>query len=169
MEITFIKLPGNRHVIEVRGRAGPDIRRPPRETGPTIPHDLAHAAVEEALDLHEGFWESIRLGATYEDFEPLGRGRHRRSGLKVLRKMAPRVMEAEMAVSWAHRVWSGQRTEGRGLGPAPLGEADVMRACAALDRARALWDALPEGQALTWQWTPLQAGKHKYVSIPHQS
>gem|GEM_PF-3562038 len=169
MEITFIKLPGNRHAIEVRGRTGPDIRRPPRETGPTIPHDLAHAAVEEALNLDGGFWESIRLGATYGDFEPLERRRHRRSGLKVLRKMAPRVMEAEMAVSWAHRVWSGQRTAGPGLGHAPICEADVIRACAALDRARALWDAIPEGKALTWQWVRLKAGKHECRPIPYPS
>lgn len=49
MEIVFMKLAGNRHEIVVWGCTGPDAKLPARETGPSIPHDLAHAVVEKAL------------------------------------------------------------------------------------------------------------------------
>lgn len=152
MLISFTKLPGQRHEIVVRERKGPDVRLPARETGPTIPHDLAHAAVEAALGLRDGFWGAIEAGATFEGFEPLVKGRHRRSGLRALRKLGDRAMPAELAVSWAHRVWSGQRTEGRGLGPAPLGEQELKKAFFALDRAKENWDALADGETLVIRW-----------------
>lgn len=154
VRIDFIKLPGNRHVIEVRERKGPDVRRPPRETGPTLPHDLAHAAVERALDIRDGFWSAVAAGVTFEDFEPLERGRHRRSGIKQLRRFSDTLLPAELTVSWAHRVWSGQRTSGRGLGSGgvPLTPTQLKLAKAALDDAFARWQALPEGASLRWDW-----------------
>ncbi len=150
MRIDFIKLPGDRHAIEVRERKGPDLRRPPRETGPTLPHDLAHAAVEQALGLADGFWAAVERGAMFEDFEPLERGRHRRAGVKHYQRLAESVLPAELAVSWAHRVWSGQRTEGRGLGTSPLSERELRLAIAALDDAYKRWAAVPEHEALRW-------------------
>lgn len=42
MALLFRELADDRHESEVRGRRGPDLRLPVRETGPTIPHDLAH-------------------------------------------------------------------------------------------------------------------------------
>ena len=126
--IVFSKLAGNKHSISVKERRrGPDVVLPSRETGPTIPHDLAHAAVEEALGLAEGFWGAIDGGATFPGFEPSAPGRHRRSGLKALRRKEDATVPAEMAVSWAHRVWSGQRVEGRGLGAPPLDAAQIAR------------------------------------------
>jgi hypothetical protein len=152
MKILFTKAAGNRHSIVVRERKGPDIRLPARETGPTIPHDLAHAAVEAALGLTDGFWAAVEKGAMFEGFELVTRGRNRRAGLKELRRHGDAAMPAELMVSWAHRVWSGQRTEGRGLGPCPLTDAQLTRALAALDAARERWDALAEGETLTWSW-----------------
>lgn len=150
MRIDFIKLPGNRHAIEVRDRKGPDLRRPPRETGPTLPHDLAHAAVEQALGLTDGFWAAIERGAMFEDFELLEPARHRRAGIKQYQRLAESVFPAELAVSWAHRVWSGQRTEGRGLGSSPLSAQELRIAIAALDAANRRWAAVPDHQALRW-------------------
>jgi hypothetical protein len=49
-------------------------------------------------------------------------------------------------------VWSGQRTSGRGLGPSPLTDRQLVRAVAALDDARARRDALADGEALRWPW-----------------
>lgn len=152
MRIDFIKLAGNRHAIEVRERKGPDVRRPPRETGPTLPHDLAHAAVEQALGIRDGFWSAVAAGATFEDFEPIERGRPRRSGFKQMRRFSETLLPAELAVSWAHRVWSGQRTSGRGLGECVLTAAQLKVAKAALDDAFARWQALPEGASLRWDW-----------------
>lgn len=153
MDILFTKLAGNRHEIVVRGRRGPDVRLGPRETGPSIPHDLAHAAVEQALGFHDdGFWGAMEKGATFDGFEMVTKGRHRRAGLKPLRRLADAAVPAEMAVSWAHRAWSGQRTSGRGLGQSPLDERQLAIAFAALDAARARWEALGEGETFTWTW-----------------
>lgn len=160
MQIHFTKLPGNRHEITVVGRRGPDVKLPARETGPSIPHDLAHAAVEQALGLADGFWAAIDKGATFEGFQPLHRGRHKRSGLKPLRRYGDAALPAEFAVSWAHRVWSGQRTAGRGLGDCPLSDDELARALVALDAARDRWNALREGETLVWTWVmDPQAGR----------
>ena len=136
----------------MRGRKGPDVRLPARETGPTIPHDLAHAAVESALGLRDGFWSVMNDGGTFEGFEPVQPGRHRRSGIKQLQRRAEAAQPAELCVSWAHRVWSGQRTGGRGLGPCPLDARQLELACAALEQAAQRWAALKEGETLVWDW-----------------
>jgi hypothetical protein len=152
MEILFRKLPGDRHEIEVRRRRGPDVRPPAQPTGPTIPHDLVHAAVERALGLADGFWDAVAAGATFEGFVFLRPTRHRRSGLKVLRRKGDAVMRAELAVGWAYRVWSGLPVDSRGTGRSPLDDRQVARACTALDEAAAQWAAVPEGEALAWRW-----------------
>lgn len=155
MLIVFNKLPEQRHDIIVRQRRqGPDLRRLARETGPTIPHDLAHAAVEEALALDDGFWAAVDRGVMFEDFRLLEPARNRRAGLKAFRRYAERTFPAELMVSWAHRAWSGQRTTGRGFapGPAPLTPEQLRVACTALDRARERWNALAVGESLAWRW-----------------
>lgn len=152
MEMIFRKLADNHHDIEVRGRRGPDIRLPARPTGPTMPHDLVHAAVEHALSIGDGFWGATAQGATFEGFEPVGATRHRRSGLKVLRRKGDAVMRAELSVNWAYRVWSGQCTEGRGLGTSPLDDRQIALASAALDAAAARWSQVAEGDSFTWTW-----------------
>ncbi|MFI1470207.1 hypothetical protein [Streptomyces wuyuanensis] len=152
MDIVFRKLPDNRHDILVRDRRGPDVRLPAQPTGPTMPHDLVHAAVEGALGITDGFWGAIAEGATFQGFEPLTPGRHRRSGLKVLRRKGDRVMAAELAVSWAYRVWTGLPTEGRGVGRAPLDADALARTGPALDEASARWTAVAEGGGLVWHW-----------------
>ena len=119
----------------MRERRGPDVRLPARETGPTLPHDLVHAAVESALGLRDGFWSVMAAGGTFEGFEPATPGRHRRSGIKLLQRHGPAAQPAEIAVSWAHRIWSGQRSSGRGLGPCPLDERQLALAAAALHEA----------------------------------
>lgn len=155
MLILFSKLPERRHDIVVRHRRrGPDLRRTARETVGAIPHDLAHAAVEEALELEDGFWAAVDLGVMFEDFRLLEPARHHRAGLKALRRFADRTFPAELKVSWAHRVWSGQRTSGRGLDPErmPLSDDELELACAALDRAAKRWEALRESESLEWVW-----------------
>jgi hypothetical protein len=54
-------------------------------------------------------------------FTKLSGARHE----KLLRRLDPGSTRAAMAVSWAHRVWSDQRTQGRGLGAAPIGAEDL--------------------------------------------
>lgn len=150
VEICFTKASHDAHEITVRRDAGPDIRRRARETGPTIPHDLAHAAVESALGIDDGFWGAVARGVTFEDFEPL-EGRHRRSGLKVLRRDGDAVMRAELIVSWSHRVWCGASTEGL-RPPDGCDDDTVRRAGIALDDAASRWAGVAVGDALTWRW-----------------
>lgn len=150
--MSFRKLPDNRHDLEVRDRRGPDVRLRSQATGPTMPHDLVHAAVESALAITDGFWGAMARGATFEGFEMEPRARHRRSGLKVLRRGGDAVMRAELCVNWAYRVWSGLSTEGRGVGRSPLDDRQVVLACAALDRASEQWAGVAEGETLTWHW-----------------
>lgn len=152
MEIAFRKLPDNQHDIIVRDRKGPDVRLPAQPTGPTVPHDLVHAAVETALGLEDGFWGAMARGATFQGFELVEPGRHRRSGLKVLRRGGDAVLAAELAVNWAYRVWRGLPTEGRGVGRPPLSQEALDRTTAPLDRAAARWSALAEGDVLVWRW-----------------
>lgn len=152
MKINFTKLSGNRHEIVVRERRGPDIIRPARETGPTIPHDLAHAAVEKALGLDDGFWSAVARGVMFEDFKLVDASRHRRAGLKEMKRYGDATARAEMLVSWSHRAWSGQRTGGRGLGASPIAEESLAKAFAALDEAKLRWDSLGEGETLEWEW-----------------
>ncbi|MFI8449337.1 hypothetical protein [Streptomyces erythrochromogenes] len=152
MEIIFRKLPDDRHDLEVRDRRGPDVRLMSQATGPTMPHDLVHAAVESALEITDGFWGAVARGATFEGFETTVPTRHRRSGMKVLRRGGDAVLRAELSVNWAYRVWSGLSTESRGVGRSPLDERQVALACAALDGAAARWADVAVGGTLTWRW-----------------
>ncbi|UYQ61799.1 hypothetical protein [Streptomyces peucetius] len=152
MEMSFRKLPDNQHEILVRARKGPDIRLPAQPVGPSMPHDLVHAVVETALGIDDGFWGAMARGATFQGFVLISPGRHRRSGMKVLRRGGDAVMAAELSVNWAHRVWRGLPAEGRGVGPAPLDAEALARTGPRLDTAAARWAAVPEGGELLWRW-----------------
>ncbi|WP_128983542.1 hypothetical protein [Streptomyces roseicoloratus] len=152
MEMVFRRLPGNQHEILVRARKGPDVRLPAQPDGPSMPHDLVHAVVETALGIGDGFWGAMARGATFQGFELVTPGRHRRSGMKVLRRGGDAVMAAELSVNWAYRVWRGLSTEGRGVGPAPLDAEALARTGPRLDAAAARWTAVPEGGQLLWRW-----------------
>lgn len=152
MEMSFRKLPDNQHGIVVRARKGPDLRLPATPVGPTMPHDLVHAVVETALGITDGFWGAMARGATFQGFELVTPGRHRRSGMKVLRRGGDAVMAAELRVNWAYRVWSGLPTQGRGVGPALLDTQALAKTGPRLDAAATRWAALPEGEELLWRW-----------------
>ncbi|MFJ4340156.1 hypothetical protein [Streptomyces sp. NPDC088915] len=152
MEMSFRRLPDNQHEILVRARKGPDVRLPAQPVGPTVPHDLVHAVVETALGIEDGFWGATARGATFQGFELVTPGRHRRSGLKVLRQDGDAVMAAELSVNWAYRAWRGPSTDGRGVGPAPLDADAPARTGPRLDAAAARWAAVPEGGELLWRW-----------------
>ncbi|MCZ7462285.1 hypothetical protein [Streptomyces sp. WMMC940] len=152
MEMSFRKLPDNQHEILVRARKGPDVRLPAQSVGPTMPHDLVHAVVETALGIDDGFWGAMARGATFQGFELVTPRRHRRSGMKVLRRGGAAVMAAELSVNWAYRVWRGLATEGRGVGRAPIDAEALARTGPRLSAAAARWAALPEGGELLWRW-----------------
>ncbi|MEU4008620.1 hypothetical protein [Streptomyces pseudogriseolus] len=135
MEMSFRKLPDNQHEILVRREKGPDVRLPAQPAGPSMPHDLVHAVAETPLGIDDGFWGATARGATFQGFELVTPGRHRRSGMKVLRRSGDAVMDAEPRVNWAYRAWSGLPTEGRGVGRAPLDAEALVRTGPRLDAA----------------------------------
>ncbi|MGA5517126.1 hypothetical protein [Streptomyces pseudogriseolus] len=152
MEMSFRKLPANQHEILVRREKGPDVRLPAQPAGPSMPHDLVHAVVETALGIDDGFWGATARGATFQGFEHVAPGRHRRSGMKVLRRGGDAVMDAEPRVNWAYRASSGLPTEGRGVGRAPLDAEALARTGPRLDAAAQRWAAVPVGGELLWRW-----------------
>ncbi|TFE47354.1 hypothetical protein E3E14_21380 [Streptomyces sp. ICN441] len=158
MEMSFRKLPDDQHEILVRARKGPDVRlpvqpvQPVQPVGPTMPNDLVHAVVETDLGIDDGFWGAMARGATFQGFELVTPGRHRRSGMKVLRRGGAAVMAAELSVNWAYRVWRGLSTEGRGVGRAPI-DAEALARTGPRLNAAARWAALPEGGGLLWRWS----------------
>lgn len=150
MEIRFTRLAGDRCEITVSGRRGADVRMPDALVMQGIPHDLVHAAVERELGLQDGFWDAVAKGATFDGFEFTEPRRHRKAGMKVLRRDGDRVMAAEHKVIWAYRAWRGlPRT---GTGPSPLTDAETTRACRAIDEAAEQWAKTPEGHDLVWRW-----------------
>lgn len=152
MEMSFRKLPDNQHEILVRARKGADIRLPAQPVGPSMPHDLVHAVVETALGIDDGFWGAVARGATFQGFVMLTPGRHRRSGMKVLRRGGDAVMAAELSVNWAYRVWRGLPTEGRGVGRAPLDAEALARTGATAGRGGRPLGRGPRGRELLWRW-----------------
>ncbi|MEV5363506.1 hypothetical protein AB0L12_12130 [Streptomyces cellulosae] len=151
MEMSFRTLPDDQHGILVRRDEGPDVRLPAQPAGPSMPHDLVHAVVETALGTDDGFWGATARGATFQGFERHP-GRHRRSGMKVLRRGGDAVLDAELRVAWAYRAWSGQPTEGHGVGPALLDAEPRARTGPRLDAAAKRWTAVPVGGELVWRW-----------------
>ncbi|NNJ06172.1 hypothetical protein HHX38_18870 [Streptomyces sp. PKU-MA01144] len=99
MEMSFRKLPDDQHEILVRARKGPDVRLLVQPVGPTMPNGLVHAVVETDLGIDDGFWGAMARGATFQGFELVTPGRHRRSGMKVLRRGGAAVMAAELSVN----------------------------------------------------------------------
>src|SRR5690606_8448874 len=121
---------------------GPDLCVPARDTGPSLPADLAHAAVERALGLDDGFWSSVERGATFAGFEPLARRGYRRAALETLSRYGAAAVWAELAAAWAQRAWSGERPQPRDPAARPLDDRQLARAYSALHAARVRWAAL---------------------------
>ena len=119
-----------------------------------------YAPSRRNADLREAHWSYfedhadhfVARGATFQGFEFVTPRRHRRSGMKVLRRGGDAVMAAELRVNWAYRVWRGLPTEGRGVGRAPLDADALARTGPRLDAAAARWAAVPVGGELLWRW-----------------
>ncbi|HET7463415.1 MAG TPA: hypothetical protein VFJ82_19340 [Longimicrobium sp.] len=145
-----------------------------------IPHDLAHLAVEQALGLRRGFWGCVAAGAVFESMTWLS-GRRRphaeEHSWQVLRDNRAELGESEIVV----RIVNDALQEGHGPGsaelrerlrsrwtqpghpPRPITDAQVAAACAAWERMRELWNALPVGETLELDWAdgPASPARHR--------
>ena len=149
MELRFTKRPHHRYDLVVAGRQGPEVALRDHDAGPRLPHDLVHAAVERTLGIDDGFCAALAAGATFDGFVPTDpTARHRRSGLKVLRRQGGAVLAAELRVNFAYRCWSGRATPGRPV----LTDDEVRRAGDAIEEAARRWAATAEGDTLVVDW-----------------
>jgi hypothetical protein len=144
-----------------------------------IPHDLAHLAIEEALQLNRGFWGSIADGAVFDSMAHVS-GRRRPGATarsaEVLRANQRHLTEAEVLV----RIFNDALQEGHGPESAELRarlrdhqwpppgdpprqftDAEITAACAAWRRMLALWQRSPVGGTLefTWPTGPARGGR----------
>ena len=157
MQLRFTKRPGGRSDLVVTDRPGPAVALRDHTAGPHLPHDLVHVVVERALGITDGFCGALAAGATFAGFVPAdappAATRHRRSGLKVLRRKGDRVLEAELRVNWSYRVWEGRSTDAAaGVGRPPLDDHEVRTAVAAIEEAARRWAATAEGDTLVEDW-----------------
>jgi hypothetical protein len=136
-----------------------------------IPHDMAHLAVEEPLRLPRGFWGSVAEGAVFSTMTYL-RGRRRPGAAErsrqVLKDNHGHIGEVEYLV----RIFNDSLQQGHGADSAVLrarlrddqwtapGHAprrftdeEIAAVCAEWRRMLKLWQALPVGGHLEFEWT----------------
>ncbi|MFI5607162.1 hypothetical protein [Amycolatopsis sp. NPDC051903] len=128
-----------------------------------LPHDLAHFAVERALDLPGGIFGCIAAGAVFSNMTVLS-GRPRRDArarsTSVLRAARRSISLAESLVGVAHsaaethrrlllrdvrEAWGILRAE-----PCPYAEADVRRVASILAELGGEWASSAEPLELRW-------------------
>jgi hypothetical protein len=142
-----------------------------------LPRDLAHFAVEDALQLRHGLWGSVAAGALVSgariaDGQPPPAGAAEKSAA-VIEATASFVGEARSLVAAFDDIVE-QRLETRwpqvdpalqtltirrGARLVPLTKTDVARVAAAWRDLQTRWDQVPVGSALELDWqAPLMSG-----------
>lgn len=139
-----------------------------------IPHDLVHYVVEAELGLTNGVYGRAARGAgTFVATEARGLTARERS--RAQRKQRRRehslgaedargageMVASERLAGLCDVVWRrkhGQRPDPLRSAPVPAREdaAAIERVVACLDALSALWRALPEGEALVFEWPKVE-------------
>jgi hypothetical protein len=144
VEVTFTKAVDTKHLVPWVARngkariVGSILGCDPR----ALPHDVVTLVVERELGIDDGFFATVAAGGT---FRSMAKRRHAHGKAAIARNRTG-LLRAEHAV---HREWAAW------LGGHP------SRCTAALDAARAAWQALPPGGtlALTWPSASRQRGR----------
>lgn len=142
-----------------------------------LPRDLAHFAVEDALQLRNGFWGSIAAGALLSgarvaDGEPTPAGIAEKSAAvseatasfvaesRSLVAAFDDIVEQRLETRWPQVDPSLQTlTIRRGARVVPLTKTDVARVVAAWRDLQGRWDQVSVGAALELDWqAPLMSG-----------
>lgn len=139
----------------------------------SIPHDLAHLAIEGALGLRRGFWGSVAQGAVFGSMTHVS-GRRKphaaRRSKEVLRANRDGISEAEILVAAIHNVLEttpadpveAVRAALKSRGWVPRGKAgprsfsteDLQRVCEAWTRTRQIWKDSVIGDSIEFTWPP---------------
>ncbi len=172
MHVTLTRLDERRYETEITRADG--VRYHVKGIGHmfAIPHDLAHLAIEQALRLDRGFWGTIADGGVFESMTYLG-GRRKPGAAErsrqVLKANHGHIGEAEYLI----RIFNDSLQQGHGAGSAVLrarlrdnqwtapGHAprrftddEIAAVCAEWQRMLKLWQALPIGGTLDFDWLP---------------
>lgn len=143
----------------------------------SLPHDLAHVAVERGLNIHGGFWGSVANGAVFGSLTHVSGRRKPKAAERskqVLRDNAGELTETEILVGLFNQAfeegvasdlsalherlrryaWTApQRT------PRRFSETEIADACATWQRLLDQWRALPVGEAMELDWPEPAGGR----------
>ena len=144
-----------------------------------IPHDLAHLAIEGALQLERGFWGTIAAGGVFGSMRHVDGRRQPHSDARsrsVLKANRGWVVEAEGLVALFNSAFeAGMNPDARELArdlsefawtppsgePRAFGKTEIGAAWTAWHHMRSLWEALPVGGQLNFRWADERAGMGK--------
>ena len=135
-----------------------------------IPHDLAHFAIEQGLEIRGGFWGSVAEGAVFGSMTHVsGRRRPRAAerSQRVLKENKGELTETEILVGLFNQaleeglgpdspelherlrryVWTAP-----GRRPRQFTDEQIAAACVGWWRMREMWSGLPVGGSLELVW-----------------
>jgi hypothetical protein len=186
MHLTLTRLDERRYATVIQRRDG--VRYHVKGIGHmfAIPHDLAHLAIEQALHLDRAFWGTIADGGVFESMTYLG-GRRKPGAAersrRVMKANHGHIGEAEYVI----RIFNDSLQQGHGADSAVLharlrdnqwtapGHAprrftddEIAAVCAEWQRMLKLWQALPIGGTLEFDWSA-QPAAPEHPSRPHQA
>jgi hypothetical protein len=170
MRVSFIHIEARRYTATAVRPDGISVAITGHGFAHRMPRDLAHFAVEEALDMRHGMWGSIAAGGllpgvSVAEGQPLAAGAADK-GRAVADAMAQSVTEARTLVAAFDEIVT-QNLEGRwpqvdpalqvlttrrGSRLAPLTKTDVSRVAVAWRALQARWDQVAVGETLQLDW-----------------
>jgi hypothetical protein len=169
VEVTFTRTEGGCETV-IRRDDGRVFRVPAPSKPRPVPHDLAHFAVEQELGWQTGFWGYVARGAVFAGMQQLGGRRPPHADERsraVLAAANDRLAEAEVLTRTVLEIVASDREDDPreiarivaeswwppGSYAERLPQADLRRACAAVRRTAAAWEALGVGESLTFAWS----------------
>lgn len=169
MKITITRT-GPRSYASTAQRADKVVVSVPGHDRPSvIPHDIVHLIVERALKFEFGFWGKVAKGAMFDGMDVLD-GRRKphaktksRTALKqgnqmgtqaeVMVDVFAKLAFASEPVSYNEAVRTlSERWAPAGAKPIAWNEELVSGICNELTDAARLWQALPEGESISFEW-----------------
>ncbi|MFT3765879.1 MAG: hypothetical protein QM820_10225 [Minicystis sp.] len=170
MEISFVRVRGQRDRIYVRRSDGSEVSWVFPTYGDGLPHDLVHLVVEAAFGLRRGFWGRVDAGV---DPARVNDEANRRGGPDKYRGFGDDQREILLAEALAAAPWSDAEVSGEGLcealaegarragmtPPEAVTPARVVEVRAALAGLAARWRAMAAKGTIALRFTPGEPSK----------
>ena len=172
MQVRFRRGARDSCEITVRRDDGVVLHASQRVRRGATPHDLVHFAVEETLELREGFWGCVAAGAEFKSFERVAGRRRPHAGERsreILGRARRQLTTAEVLAGTVERLarehWDNDpprlmREVERQLSNCEAPESEISGeriadACAALRDYERRWGELPVDRELVADWPPM--------------